>query len=238
MSTVPPPSFPPNDSQSTPHSSSHRTQRHSPSGAQRSPSGGAQRRALPFLLTAAILIVALVIALIYVIRLAGQWSDYGREVNAHAHTMGVELAQLESELANVESQLSTTQEQLSTAQSRITELASEKALVGDDRETQRLLAEDTAQIATEALGVSSDLASCVTRQTRVLDTLVTLQSNQSDLLTERTKPARDQDTDIISSLEETLGETRTKLTDVSQTATETCEGATERYNALVKELES
>ncbi|WP_157544360.1 hypothetical protein [Jonesia quinghaiensis] len=189
-------------------------------------------------ITSAIIIIVLASALAYVIYLANQWSVYGKEVNAHAHTMGVEIAQLESELSSAENQLDAAQEQLSTAQSRITELASEKALVGDDRETQRLLAEDTAAIATEALGVSSDLASCVTRQTRVLNAVSSIQSTQNDLLTERSKPSKDQDSEVLAQLDESLQEEQNKLTKASEVAEETCQGATERYTTLVEDLES
>lgn len=88
---------------------------------------------------------------------AGEWESAARET-------GGDLAQARTELATTTSELHATQEQLLTAQGRITALADEKARIGDDRETQRQLADYQQRISALAGKVATALTTCIDGQ--------------------------------------------------------------------------
>lgn len=128
------------------------------------------RHRQPAKLAAIILSVALVAALaggVYLAVLSVRWSERSAAWEAQARTLGNSVADLTTDLAGVTSDLTNTRDQLTTAQQRITELADEKAQVGDDRETQRILASDIQAVAEAAVEVSTLLSDCVNAQTLV-----------------------------------------------------------------------
>lgn len=93
-----------------------------------------------------------------------RWEDRSGELTATATDLGSQLATTQSDLHGAVAELEAVRGQLGTAQSRITELADEKAQVGDDREVQRQLADYQARISEAAGTVASALDQCIQGQ--------------------------------------------------------------------------
>ncbi|QTE31376.1 hypothetical protein J4E96_06910 [Pengzhenrongella sicca] len=117
----------------------------------------------------------LTIALVLALALAGyllattlRYEERAAWTEDQARQIGAELATTRTELEGTTAELEAVRVQLDTAQARITELADEKAQVGDDRETQRQLADYQQRISEAAGTVASALERCVQGQ----DTLI------------------------------------------------------------------
>ncbi|PFG33436.1 hypothetical protein [Sanguibacter antarcticus] len=122
---------------------------------------------------AAIIVLSFALALAvgvgtYLAILSNQWEARSSEWEAQSRDLGGEVADLTGDVAGMTSELSIVRDQLATAQTRITELADEKAQVGDDRESQKILANDVQEVAQTALNVSASLGDCVTAQNTVM----------------------------------------------------------------------
>jgi hypothetical protein len=92
---------------------------------------------------------------------AQEWEELSR-------TTGTELAQVRSDLTGALAELDAVRAQLQTAQTRITELADEKAQLGDDREVQRQLVDYQARVSEAAGTVASALETCVDGQYQLI----------------------------------------------------------------------
>lgn len=90
------------------------------------------------------------------------------EIEAQARVIGTELATLRSEHEGTLGELAGVSDQLATAQERITQLADEKAQVGDDREVQRQLVDYQARVSQAAANVASALSTCIDAQNQLI----------------------------------------------------------------------
>lgn len=188
-------------------------------------------------LTALVAVIAvLVCACAYVTYLAVRWSDFGEATHAANQELGLSIAQTTEELESARASLEATRSQLTTAQQRISELANEKAEAGDDREQQRIRAEDTFAVATESLGVSSDLAQCLTLQNTALSHLTAMSNAQGVVSAQALKPVEDRDLGLITQSSETISSQRTALVEMQNEMIETCQDAIDRHNKLVDDL--
>ena len=136
-----------------------------------------------------LLSVALVAALAgggYLAVLSNQWNERSGEWEAQSRDLGQQVADLTTDLEGITSDLTSTRDQLTTAQQRITELADEKAQVGDDRETQRIIASDIQAVAEAAVDVSSKMGDCVTAQSTLLGYLAAPDSTTPEILQQAT----------------------------------------------------
>ncbi|TRW44890.1 hypothetical protein [Georgenia yuyongxinii] len=137
-----------------------------PDGA---PTAAAARR--PRRWVAVVLAVLLVLTLAagaYLAVLARAWSVRAGELDAVATDLGTRLAQSQADLDQRTSELGTAQSQLQASRDRIVELADEKAQTGDERETQRQLAEYQERVSAAAGSVASALQECVRGQEQLI----------------------------------------------------------------------
>ena len=143
----------------------------------------ARRRAAPAVaVVLAVLLVATLGAGAYLAVLSNQWHDRSGQWESESRMLGEKVANLTTDLSGMTAELTLTREQLATAQTRITELADEKAQVGDDRENQKLLASDIQAVAQEALDVSASLGDCISAQNTVLTYLTTPDSATPEVM--------------------------------------------------------
>lgn len=170
----------------------------------------------------------------YLIYLSRSWAAQSEALDEISTGLGVQVAQLQAELKSTTDSLDVSQEQLAKAQKRITELASEKALVGDDRESQRIIAQDTAQVANEALTVSGKLGDCITAQNLLTTLTGNAQSEQNKLIQELAKESPD--AEVVADLNTKLRTFRNEITEQQPVTEDTCNGAIDRYNDLLTDL--
>lgn len=90
------------------------------------------------------------------------------EIEAQARQIGTQLATLRAEHEGTLGELAGVNDQLTTAQERITQLADEKAQVGDDREVQRQLVDYQARVSQAAANVASALSTCIDAQNQLI----------------------------------------------------------------------
>ncbi|WP_454049052.1 hypothetical protein [Cellulomonas sp. Marseille-Q8402] len=120
-------------------------------------------------------VVVLAVLLVLVTALAAylwvrtdRFERYAEEIEAQARVIGTDLATLRAEHDGTVAELAAVNDQLSTAQTRITELADEKAQVGDDREVQRQLVDYQERISQAAANVASALTTCIDAQNQLI----------------------------------------------------------------------
>lgn len=97
-----------------------------------------------------------------------RYEEYAAGIEDQGRAIGTELATLRTQHDGTLAELSAVNEQLSTAQSRITQLADEKAQVGDDREVQRQLVDYQERISQAAANVASALSTCIDAQNQLI----------------------------------------------------------------------
>lgn len=137
--------------------------------------GRHRRRPVAVAVLSALLVVALAIAsYLYVATTA--YADRAAEWESVARDTGEDLAQERVTLEGTMAELEAVREQLSTAQARITELANEKAQLGDDAEAQRQLTDYQARVSEAAGTVASALNQCVDGQNRLIGYLENAES--------------------------------------------------------------
>ena len=141
-----------------------------------------RRRSPIVVIVLAVLLVAALGAGSYLAVLSNQWNDRSAEWESESRMLGEKVANLTTDLGGITAELTLAREQLATAQTRITELADEKAQVGDDRESQKILASDIQAVAQEALNVSASLGDCVAAQGTVLGYLTVPDSATPEVL--------------------------------------------------------
>ncbi len=120
-------------------------------------------------------VIVLSIALVAVTALSSylwvrtvRYEEYTADVEQQARDIGGDLASLREEHEGTVAELTAVNEQLSTAQARITELADEKAQLGDDREIQRQLVDYQQRVSQAAANVASALSTCIDGQTQLI----------------------------------------------------------------------
>jgi signal transduction histidine kinase len=105
-----------------------------------------------------------------------RYEEYAAGIEAQGRAIGTELATLRTQHDGTLAELDAVNEQLSTAQSRITQLADEKAQVGDDREVQRQLVDYQERISQAAANVASALSTCIDAQNQLITYLENAQA--------------------------------------------------------------
>jgi hypothetical protein len=96
------------------------------------------------------------------------WEDSTAGWQRLAHENADDLAETQSQLAAAQSQLDTTTAQLAAAQTRITDLANEKAQLGDTSATQQELADYQSRVSQAAGQVATALTACITGQQQLI----------------------------------------------------------------------
>lgn len=96
------------------------------------------------------------------------WEDSSADWEKLANDTANELASTQNDLATATAELEATSAQLATAQQRITELADEKAQLGDTSASQQQLADYQARVSLAAGQVATALASCVSGQQKLI----------------------------------------------------------------------
>jgi hypothetical protein len=120
-------------------------------------------------------------------RASDSWRDAAADWQALAREHGAQLAQSQADLEATSSELEATRGQLATAQTRITELADEKAQLGDSTAEQQQLADYQARVSRAAGDVATALSTCIDGQKRLIGYLGdTAQYDADDLARFRT----------------------------------------------------
>lgn len=128
------------------------------------PAARPQRRLRIIAVVLAVLLVAVSALAVFFWLRSDRWAAYADQVETDAGTIGEELAQLRTAHEGTVAELATVQEQLDASQQRVTELAAEKAEVGDDREAQRQLVDYQQRVSAAAGSVATSLTECINRQ--------------------------------------------------------------------------
>jgi len=115
-----------------------------------------------------VLLVATAALATYLWLLTDRQEQRSAEIEAQARAIGTDLATLRSEHEGTLGELAGVNDQLATAQERITQLADEKAQVGDDREVQRQLVDYQARVSQAAANVASALSTCIDAQNQLI----------------------------------------------------------------------
>lgn len=125
----------------------------------------AQRRRLRIIavVLTVLLIAASALAAFFWVR-SDRWAAYADHVEQDAGVIGEDLTVLRAQHDETVAELGRVQDQLAASQQRVTELAAEKAEVGDDREAQRQLVDYQERISAAAGTVASSLTECINRQ--------------------------------------------------------------------------
>lgn len=123
-----------------------------------------------------VLLVAVTALSTYLWLLTERQHERSAEIEAQARVIGTDLATLRAEHDGTLGELAGVTDQLATAQERITQLADEKAQVGDDREVQRQLVDYQARVSQAAANVASALSTCIDAQNQLITYLEDAQS--------------------------------------------------------------
>lgn len=141
---------------------------HHPGHAHLAPPAAPRRRRPWAVVVLAVLLVLVTALAAYLWVRTDRFEQYADDIEAQARVIGTELATLRAEHDGTVSELGAVNEQLSTAQTRITELADEKAQVGDDREVQRQLVDYQERVSQAAANVASALTTCIDAQNQLI----------------------------------------------------------------------
>ncbi|WP_246783970.1 hypothetical protein [Cellulomonas persica] len=140
-------------------------------------------RAVPVLAT--LLVVVLLVAgplVAYLWRTTDEWRASSEDWEDLARGTAVELERTQGDLAAAQRTLDDTRDQLATAQERITELADEKAQLGDDSAAQQQLADYQARVSQAAGKVATALATCIAGQSQLIGYMDDADSYEPDVL--------------------------------------------------------
>ena len=121
-----------------------------------------------------LLAVALVVALLGVgrmLQVTTAWQRSSAQWQALARTHGDQLAQARADLQAAQDELTSTRAQLDAAQQRITQLADEKAKLGDTTAVQQQLADYQPRESHAAGKVATSLATCIDGQNKLISYL-------------------------------------------------------------------
>lgn len=141
-----------------------------PHVAPEAPSARHRRQPWAVIVLAMLFALTLVLAT-YLVVLTRAHEERAAQWEQVARTTGTELAQQRVELDGAIAELEAVRTQLQTAQTRITELADEKAQIGDEREAQRQLVDYQARVSDAAGKVAGALDVCVDGQYQLISYL-------------------------------------------------------------------
>ncbi|WP_236120445.1 hypothetical protein [Cellulomonas palmilytica] len=131
--------------------------------------GRRRSRVVPVLATTLALVLIAGGALVaYLWRATDEWRASSAGWESLAATAAADLERTRGDLTAAQQVLDDTREQLSTAQERITELANEKAQLGDDSAAQQQLVDYQARVSEAAGKVATALATCIAGQQQLI----------------------------------------------------------------------
>jgi septal ring factor EnvC (AmiA/AmiB activator) len=135
--------------------------------------------------TAVVLAVLLVLCLGtagYLWRTTTAWQERSAQWEAEARAQAGQVAELQAELDGITTELSSAREQLETATGRITELADEKAQLGDDNVVNQQYLDYQRRVSEAAGVVATALGQCTRSQAELIGYLEDPEAyDQSDL---------------------------------------------------------
>lgn len=138
---------------------------------------------MPVLATLLVVVLIVSVPLIaYLWRTADEWRASSGDWEDLARGTHVELERTQGDLAAAQRTLDDTRDQLGTAQERITELADEKAQLGDDSAAQQQLADYQARVTEAAGKVATALATCIAGQSQLIEYMDDAESYEPELL--------------------------------------------------------
>lgn len=116
----------------------------------------------------AVLLVAALVAVGYLWRTTAAWEDHAAQWESKAHGYAEEVATLEAELDGVTAELVSAREQLDTATARITDLADEKAQLGDENVASQQYLDYQRRVSEAAGVVATALGQCTAAQSQLI----------------------------------------------------------------------
>ena len=116
----------------------------------------------------AIVLVATIAVGAYLWLTTVRWQRTATEWETKAHGYADEVASLRLQLDGANSELQAARDQLSTATSRITDLANEKAQLGDENVASQQYLDYQTQVSAAAATVASALGQCVSGQEQLV----------------------------------------------------------------------
>jgi hypothetical protein len=131
------------------------------------PAGRHRRRPWAVIVLSVLLVLVTALSAYLWIRTV-RYEDYAQGIEDQARAIGTDLTALREEHEGTVGELAAVNDQLATAQARITELADEKAQIGDDREIQRQLVDYQERVSQAAANVASALSTCIDGQNQLI----------------------------------------------------------------------
>ncbi|MDR7381354.1 hypothetical protein [Promicromonospora iranensis] len=116
----------------------------------------------------AVLLVATIAVGAYLWVTTVRWQRSSAEWEGKAHEYAEEVASLRMQLDGVNNELQAARDQLSTATARITDLANEKAQLGDENVASQQYLDYQTQVSAAAATVASALGQCVSGQEQLV----------------------------------------------------------------------
>ncbi len=117
-------------------------------------------------LTAALIIVTSIGAYLWVT--TNSWQDRSAQWESASRDLGDDVARLDEELDGANAELESARSQLETAQKRITELANEKAQLGDKNVASLKYLDYQHRVSQAAGNVAAALGECTTAQSELI----------------------------------------------------------------------
>jgi chromosome segregation ATPase len=109
-----------------------------------------------------------------------RWQRNSAEWEEKAHEYAEEVATLRMQLDGANSELQAARDQLSTATARITDLANEKAQLGDENVASQQYLDYQTQVSAAAATVASALGQCVSGQEQLVGYLKDADQYEAD----------------------------------------------------------
>ncbi len=116
----------------------------------------------------AVLLVAVTATAGYLWQTTDAWQEHSADWEDEAHRYADEVAALQSELDGVNAELVAAREQLETATGRITELADEKAQLGDENVASQQYLDYQRRVSEAAGVVATALGQCTQAQFQLI----------------------------------------------------------------------
>ncbi|WP_069387430.1 hypothetical protein [Cellulosimicrobium cellulans] len=97
-----------------------------------------------------------------------RWQESSAEWETTSRALGEDVARLQAELDGANAELESARGQLATAQQRITDLANEKAQLGDENEASQQYLDYQSRVSDAAGTVAAALGQCTTAQAQLI----------------------------------------------------------------------
>lgn len=97
-----------------------------------------------------------------------RWQESSAEWETTSRGLGEDVARLQAELDGANAELESARGQLATAQQRITDLANEKAQLGDENEASQQYLDYQSRVSEAAGTVAAALGQCTTAQSQLI----------------------------------------------------------------------